>query len=83
MFNGVRVSLEGKVASVREQQRLRFDSLGRQIARAEGQVADAAEGGRWDQVRQKRRRLANLRLKLVVLQDDADVGRVRLCFESK
>ena len=30
MFNGVRVSLEGKVASVKEQQELRVDILGRQ-----------------------------------------------------
>ena len=83
MFNGVRVSLEGKMASAKEQQRLRLDSLGRRIARAERQIAGAAEGGRWDQVHQKRRRLANLRLRLVALQDDADAGRVRLCFGSK
>ena len=61
MFNGVRVSLEGKVASVREQQKLRVDNLGRRIARAERQIADAAERGRWDQVHQKKRRLAKLR----------------------
>ena len=60
-----------------------LDSLSRRIARAEGQVADAVERGRWDQVHQKRRRLANLRLRLVALQDDADAGRVRLCFGSK
>ena len=41
MFNGVRVSLEGKVASVKGQQKLRLDSLGRRIARAERQIADA------------------------------------------
>ena len=35
MFNGVRVSLEGKVASVREQQKLRVDGLGRRIARSD------------------------------------------------
>ena len=34
MFNGVRVSLEGKVASVREQQKRRLDDLQRRIARA-------------------------------------------------
>ena len=47
MFNAVRVSLEGKVASVREQQKLRVDSLGRRIARAGRQIADAAQRGRW------------------------------------
>ena len=83
MFNGVRVSLEGKVASVKEQQKLRLDSLERRIARAERQIVDAAERGRRDQVHQKRRRLATLRLKRTELQDDIEAGRVRLCFGSK
>ena len=83
MFNGVRVSLEGKVASVREQQKLRLDSLGRRMARAERQIAGAAERGRWDQVHQKRRRLANLRSNLAALEADIAEGQVRLCFGSK
>ena len=83
MFNAVRVSLEGKVASVREQQKLRGDALGRRIARAERQVSDAAEGGRRDQVHQKKRRLANLRVRLAALEADIAEGRVRLCFGSK
>ena len=83
MFNGVRVSLEGKVASVKEQQKLRVDSLDRRIARAERQIADAAQGGRRDQVHHKRRRLTNLRSRLAGLQDDVEAERVRLCFGSK
>ena len=83
MFNGVRVSLEGKVSSVKEQQRLRLGSLGRRVARAEGQVADAAERGRWDEVHQKRRRLGDLRARLAELEADIAAGRVRLCFGSK
>ena len=83
MFNAVRVSLEGKVASVKEQQKLRLDSLGRRIARAEGQIADAGQRGRWDQVHQKRRRLAALEWKRAGLQEDMAAGRVRLCFGSK
>ena len=83
MFNAVRVSLEGKVASVKEQQKLRLDSLGRRIARAEGQTVDAAQRGRWDQVHQKRRRLAALESKSAKLQEDMAAGRVRLCFGSK
>ena len=82
-FNGVRMSLEGKVVSVKEQQKLRLDSLGRQIARGERQIAHAAERGRWDQVHQKQRCLANLRHRLAALQDDIAAGRVRLCFGSK
>ena len=83
MFNGVRVSLEGKVASVREQQKLQVDSLGRRIARAQREIAGAAEHGRRDQVHQKRRRLATLQSRLAVLEDDITQGRVRLCFGSK
>ena len=83
MFNAVRVLLEGKVASVREQQKLRLDDLQRRIARAERQVSDAAERGRLDQVHQKKQRLANLRHRLATLEADIASGRVRLCFGSK
>ena len=83
MFNGVRVSLEGKVSSVGEQQKMRLDDLQQRIARAERQVLDAAERGRRDQVHQKRRRLANLRHRMEVLEADIAAGRVRLCFGSK
>ncbi len=83
MFNGVRVSLEGKIASVREQQKLRVDNLGRQIARAERQIAGAAEHGRWQQVHQKKRRLVTLQSRLAALEDDIEQERVRLCFGSK
>ena len=83
LFNAVRVSLEGKVSAVRAAQRLRVDSLERRIAPGERQVAQAEEQGRWQQVHQKRRRLANLKSKLAVLQADIAAGRVRLCFGSK
>ena len=83
MFNAVRVSLDGKVASVRESQRLQQDSLQRRIAWAERQVSDAAERGRWDQVHQKKRRLANRRHRLAGLEADIAEGLVRLCFGSK
>ena len=83
MFNAVRVSLEGKLASVKEQQKLRLDDLQRRMARAERKVSDAAHRGRLDQVHQKKRRLANLRHKLAALEADIAAGRVRLCFGSK
>ena len=83
IFNGVRVSLEGKAASVREQQKLRVDDLRRRVARAERQIVRAQQHGRWGQVHQKKRRLANLRSRLVGLEDAMAAGRVRLCFGSK
>ena len=83
MFNAIRVSLEGRSASVREQQKLRLEDLLRRIARAERQVSEAAEGGRLDQAHQKKRRLDNLRHRLAALDADFEAGRVRLCFGSK
>ena len=83
MFNAARVSLEGKVSAVRAAQRFRVDGLERRIAPGERQVAEAEEQGRWQQVHQKRRRLANLRHRLVGLEADIAAGRVRLCFGSR
>ena len=83
MFNGARISLEGKVASVKEQRKLRLDSFGKRVVAAEREIVKVARGGRWDQVHQKRRRLTNLRARLAGLQDDVAAGRVRLCFGSK
>ena len=83
MFNGLRVSLEGKVSSVRETMALRRDNLQRRIARAECEMEKAVKGGRWAQVHHKRRRLANLRFGLAGLEADVAAGRVRLCFGSK
>ena len=83
MFNGVRVSLEGKVASVQEQQKLRLDSLEKRIARAERQVKEAEQQGLMARAHQRRRRLVNLAHRRTVLETDVADGRVRLCFGSK
>ena len=83
MFNSIRVSLEGKIASVREQQKLRLDDMARRIARAESQVAEAEQDGSWNRAHQKRRRLANLTHRREVLEADVAEGRVRLCFGSR
>ena len=71
------------MSSVREQRKRRVDVLQRRTARAERQVAKAEEQGRWQQVHQKRRRLANLKFRLAGLEADIAAGRVRLCFGSK
>ena len=83
MFNAVRVSLEGKVASVRETMALRRESLQRRISRAQREITKAGRRGRRDQVHQKKRRLANLRVRLAALEGDIAEGRVRLCFGSR
>ena len=83
MFNGLRVSLEGKVSAVQRTMALRRDSLQRRIARAECEIEKAVKGGHWAQVHHKRRRLANLRHRLSALEVDISAGRVRLCFGSK
>ena len=83
MFNAVRVSLEGKIASVKEQQKLRLDGLRGQIGRAEKQIGLAEEHGRLVQAHHRRRRLANLQSRLSALEADMSDGRVRLCFGSR
>ena len=85
MFNGVRVSLEGKIASVREAGKLRQDSLrAAHRPRGAGDMPDAEEQAQWrQQSHQKRRRLANLRSRLAGLEADLAADRVRLCFGSK
>ena len=83
LFNAVRVSLQGKVASLREHQKLQADSLRRRISRAEKQIAQAEQRGRLEQVHHKRRRLANLEWRLARLEADLAAGRLRLCFGSK
>ena len=60
MFNAVRVLMEGKVASVKEQQKLRVDGLKHRIASAERQVGRDKQHGRWDLVHQQQWRLDNL-----------------------
>ena len=83
MYNGVRVSLEGKVASVREQQQLQLDRLKGRIARAEKQIAQGGTAARQDWLHQKQRRLSNLQARLEKLETDISRGRVRLCFGSR
>ena len=83
MFNALRVSVEGKVAGVRESMRLRSLSLSRRIARAEDVLAKLRMRGDGFQVHQKRRRLGALRSRLAAVEGDLRDGRARLCFGSK
>ena len=83
MFNAVRVSLDGKVSSVREQQKIRRDNLKQQIARAEKQIEQFAADEQRAELHQKRRRPAGLQHRLMTLESDVASGRVRLCFGSK
>ena len=83
MFNAVRVSLEGKMNSVRKSRNVRLDDLLRRIARTRKQVAKGEKRGRLDQAHRKRRRIAALERRLLVLQAETKTGLVRLCFGSK
>ena len=83
MFNAIRVSLEGKAASVREQQLIRRDDLQRRIVRAQGQIDQARDGAQRDWRHQKQRRLGNLKDRLGNLESDIESGQTRLCFGSR
>ena len=83
MFNSLRVSVEGKISSVREGQSRRVDSLDRRIKNAERLIERFAERGDANGVHQKKRRLSALRQQFEDLKADISAGRVRLCFGSK
>ena len=83
MFNALRVSLKGKVASIREGQKLRANDLRQRIARAKKRIAKARRDGRLDHAHHKQRRLANLEHRLKVLDTELKAGLVRLCFGSR
>ena len=83
MFNAVRITLDGKVSAVRGSQLLQLDSRRRRVSRAEKQVDKAEQECQWRQVHGKRRRLANLKFRLVGAGSRHCGGRVRLCFGSK
>ena len=83
MFNAVRVSLEGKVSSVKEQQVLRKEEIHRRLESAQDQIARSGWDVRTEWLHQKKRRLGNLRAKLAKLDADIDSGRIRLCFGSR
>ena len=83
MFNAVRVSLEGKITSVKEVMELRRDELEGRIARAQRQIAGASPRTGRERLHQKRRRLGNLKARLQRLESDIAAGRIRLCFGSR
>ena len=83
MFNGVRVSLEGKLSSVKGAMELGRDSLQRRTARCQGQIARAGEGVPRQWLHQRRRNLGNLKEKQERLEPDMAAGRIRLCFGSR
>ena len=83
MFNAVRVSLEGKITSVKQVMELRRVELQRRIVRAQRQIAQVPPGTRREWLHQKRRRLGSLKAKLERLESDLEYGRISLCFGSR
>ena len=82
-FDGVRVSLEGKITSVKEVMELGRDELEGSIARAQRQIAGASPGTGRERLHQKKPRLGNLKARLERLESDLEYGRIRLCFGSR
>ena len=83
MFNGLRVSVEGKVSAARENQEKYVESLERRIGRGREQIADFLERGDLNGVHQKKRRLAILCRRLDSVKADVAGGRVRICLGSR
>ena len=83
MFNGLRVSVEGKVSAARESQQRQIESLGRQIKRAGQKIVEARKLGDLNLVHNKKRRLATLCQRLASLRNDVAAALVRICFGSR
>jgi IS605 OrfB family transposase len=79
-FNAIRVQVDGKIASIKERNKGRIEETTLRITSLEQKI---------DKIRNKqvqhlkKRRLSQLNTKLCDLQDDAETGRVRLCFGSR
>ena len=86
-FNAVRVSVEGKIESVREVRKQNIETLIIQIKRAEKVLAKTARRKKTVKVlrklHEKQRRLFNLKTRLAALENDVKTGKVRLCFGSR
>ena len=83
MFNSLRVTLEGRMSSARESQKLHRSTLKGLITRAEKQLRSLIGRAATPKIHQKRRRLDNLRHRLRKVDEDIAAGRLRLCFGSK
>ena len=83
LFNSLRVTLRGKMSSVKESQKLHRDTLTGLIARGEKQLKKLSRKNGSRKAHHKRRRLENLRRGLSRVEKDIEDGRLRLCFGSK
>ena len=83
MFNSLRITLEGRMSSARESQKLHRSTLEGFIARADKYIRRLRKKGNSHKVHQKRRRLENLKHWLRKVDEDIEAGRLRLCFGSK
>ncbi len=83
-FNAIRIGLEGKVSSIKEQQtqlisdtEIRIRKAGKLAARLERTQPGS------NKLHQKKRRLARLFERLKAMEDDRAHGSVRICFGSR
>ena len=83
MFNSLRITLEGRMSSARESQKLHRSTLEGLIARSEKQLRNLVGRATPHKVHQKRRRLDNLRHRLRKVDEDINADRLRLCFGTK
>ena len=83
MFNGLRVSVEGRVSAAQKSQQRLIGSLERRIGRAKQQITEASGRGNLNAVHQKKRRSGALEQRLEAVRADVAIGRVRVCFGSR
>ena len=83
-FNALRVGLDGKIASIKARRPELMADVVARIRKAEKVIAKlAVRCPGTNKLHQKKRRMANLRSRLVVMQADHANTTVRLCFGSR
>lgn len=80
-FNACRVEIEGKISSIKELQKQHINELSERITSLDKRLAKFK--GKQEILHQKKRRLSRLQQRLKKLIEDAEKGRVSLCFGSK
>jgi len=80
-FNAVRVTLEGKISSIKELQKLRITSLKQRSSSLEKNIKKLAKKKAYRAVHEKKRRLATLKARLRRLEQNQE--KISLCFGTK
>lgn len=82
-FNAMRATVEGKISSIKEHQKLHMAELSTKISSLKAKIKKLQKKKAHVAVHQKKRRLARLQQELKVLKNHISLGKPPLCFGSR